>query len=191
MKRQDKRKQLTAVVLAICAVLTAIWFGLISGQQRNLATSMSSKDTASRQYASMKSMLGRASDIEAEMAGKTAVLGELEAGMARGDLYAWAINTIRQFKLDYDMDIPQFSQIDGPKNVDMIPAFPYKQASITFGGTAEFYELGRFISDFENAHPYIRLTNLLLEPATGPSAANAEMLSFRMDMVVLVKPHNS
>ena len=56
--------------------------------------------------------------------------------MASGDLYAWTINTLRQFKLGYKVEIPQFSQIDGPKEMNMLAGFPYKQANMTISGTA-------------------------------------------------------
>jgi hypothetical protein len=113
--------------------------------------------------------------------------------MATGDLYSWTINAIRQFKQPYKVEIPQFSQIEGPKDTTALPHFPYQQATLTIGGNAFFYDFGRFLADFENRFPFVRIENLSLEPmpATGGAKAEAERLQFRLDIVTLVKPNAS
>jgi hypothetical protein len=111
--------------------------------------------------------------------------------MANGDLYAWAINTLKQFRLPYHVEIPQFSQVDGPKDMSMLPSFPYKQATMTVSGTAQFYDFGRFIADFENQFPYIRVLNLTLEPVSAMVPTDRERLSFKLEVAALVKPANS
>ncbi len=108
--------------------------------------------------------------------------------MASGDLYAWAITTLRTFKLGYKVEIPQFSTIDGPKDVNLLPAFPYKQISLTVGGTATFHEFGRFVADFENQFPHMRLLNLSLEPGGLQAGGESSTLSFKMEIAALVKP---
>jgi hypothetical protein len=70
----------------------------------------------------------------------------------------------------------------------MLPNFPYKQATLTIGGTAHFHDFGKFVADFENQFPYMRLMNVTLEPASGVLAADKERLSFRMEIATLVKP---
>ena len=68
----------------------------------------------------------------------------------------------------------------------MIPSFPYKQASVQVQGSAYYYDLGKFLADFENHFPYMRLQNLVLEPGGG--GEDREKLSFHMDIITLVKP---
>jgi hypothetical protein len=89
------------------------------------------------------------------------------------------------------VDIPQFSQIDGPKEVTMLAGFPYKQVNMTISGTAQYYELGRFVKDFENQFPYVRVLNLTLEPAPTAGATDREKLLFKFEVAALVKPANS
>jgi Tfp pilus assembly protein PilO len=109
--------------------------------------------------------------------------------MATGDLLSWTINTLRQFKLAYKIDLAQFSQIDGPRDTSAIADFPYQQATLTVAGAGRYHDLGRFFADFENQFPYIRLQNLSIEPAPSSQASEEkEKLSFRMDVVSLVKP---
>jgi hypothetical protein len=96
------------------------------------------------------------------------------------------VNTLRQFKLSYKIDIPQFSTI-ATADMNMLPKFPYKQATMTINGTAYFHDLGRFVSDFENRFPQIRIQNLDIQPASGFTQGDREKLTFKLDIVALIK----
>ena len=137
----------------------------------------------------LKQAVDSADQIEAELAQGRKQLDAIEKTMATGDLYSWAINTIREFKAAHKVEIPQFSQIDGPKDMTMLAGFPYKQATLTIGGTAQFHDFGKFVSDFENQFPYIRVMNLSLEPSSSLLTSDSkEKLAFRMEIAALVKP---
>jgi hypothetical protein len=73
-------------------------------------------------------------------------------------------------------------------DVSLIPSFPYKQATVGVGGTAYYYDLGKFLAELENRFPYMRVQNLLLEPSPGANPEEKEKLSFRMEIVALIKP---
>ncbi len=187
---KEKRNQLLLVVLLTLATLAGLWFGLINFQKQALQSIAERKETADRELKRRKQAIENADRIEAELAESGKTLAKLEEGMASGDLYFWAINTIRQFKLAHKVEIPQYSQIDGPREMSLLPKFPYKQATLSIGGTAYFHDFGRFVADFENQFPYIRILNLTLEPLASMVNADKERLSFKMDVVALVKPPN-
>jgi hypothetical protein len=73
---------------------------------------------------------------------------------------------------------------------DLLASFPYKQIQFTINGTVYYHDFGKFIADFENSFPHSRVVRLVLEPAAGPDS-NTEKLSFRMEIVTLVKPNPS
>ena len=190
MKRlsKEKKKQLALVGMVTAIVMAGLWFGLISVQQNKAAKISRDCEAAEQKLALVRKSIQDSEQLAAQVAEVTAKLGKLEAGMATGDLYSWAINSLRQFKTPYKVEIPQFSQIDGPKDTTMLAGFPYQQATLTIGGTAFFYDFGRFLADFENAFPYIRVQNLQLEPMSAMASNDAEKLTFRMDIITLVKP---
>lgn len=185
---KEKRNQLILVVLGTVGILAGIWLGLINSQQEALRALAASQQTARGKLQQVRQTIEVAEAIESHLQQGNAQLASIEAGMASGDLYSWAINTVRQFKLPYKVEIPQFSQIDGPKEVNMLPAFPYRQVNMTISGTALFYDFGKFVSDFENKFPYVRVLNLTLEPASSAVATERERLSFKMEVAALVKP---
>jgi len=188
---KEKRNQLVLVIMGTAGVIAGLWLGLISAQQDSLRALAENKATAQNKLQQIKQTIemAEAIDCQLDQAGKR--LAKIEASMASGDLYSWAINTIRQFKLTYKVEIPQFSQIDGPKEVNMLPGFPYRQVNMTISGTALFYDFGKFVADFENQFPYLRVLNLTLEPASASVASERERLSFKMEVAALVKPTTS
>ena len=62
---------------------------------------------------------------------------------------------------------------------------------MTIAGTGHFHDLGRFIADFENQNPHVRLLNLTLDFKGASPLAGEEELSFKMDIVTLVKVNPS
>jgi Tfp pilus assembly protein PilO len=183
----EKRKQLILIILLTVGAMIGTAYGLIKPEFQKREKLVQARRSTERRLQQMKQTIEHADQIEAQLCETKKQLDKVEEAMASGDLYSWAINTIRQFKLGYKVEIPQFSQIDGPREMSMLAGFPYKQATITIGGSASFYEFGKFVADFENQFPYVRLLNLSLEPIQG-AAGDKERLSFKMQIAALVKP---
>ena len=184
---KDKRNQLVLVIVATGGVLAGLWFGLIRFQEQTLQQLAQSKRSAEQKLDQVKQAIETADAVEVQLGEASKRLAKIESTMASGDLYLWTINTLRQFKPGYRVEIPQFSQIDGPKDMNLLPAFPYKQANMTISGSALFTDFGRFVADFENQFPYLRVINLSLEPNPSTSPSDKERLSFRMEIATLVK----
>ena len=183
----EKRKQLALVILLTVGAMIGTAYGLIKPEYQRREKIAQARHAAERRLQQMRQTIEHADQIEAQLCETRKQLDKIEEGMASGDLYSWAIQTIRQFKLPYKVEIPQFSQIDGPREMSMLASFPYKQATITIGGAGSFYDFGKFVCDFENQFPYARLLNLTLEP-NSVSASDREKLAFKVQIAALVKP---
>lgn len=188
---QEKRTKLFSVVGLTLIIMVGLWFGLINSQTQKLRALSDRKTATASKLAQVTTAVQNGPAVKARLEEEMARLKKIEENMASGDLNSWAFNTLRQFKAPYQIDIPQFGRIEGPKDSNLIPKFPYKQASFTVAGTAEFFELGRFVADLENQFPYLRVSNLTLEPATASGGNELERLAFKMEIVTLVKPSNS
>ncbi len=185
---KEKRNQLILAGVIFATIVGGWYMMIYKSQTQNLTTLRAKRDAARQKMVQVKQAIDSADQIEAELAEGRKQLDKIEDTMATGDLYSWAINTVRQFKLAHKVEIPQFSQIDGPKDMPMLPGFPYKQASLTIGGSAYFHDFGKFVSDFENQFPYMRVLNLSLEPVSSLAGSDRERLAFRMEIAALVKP---
>jgi len=186
MKRLSpaKRNQLIMVLLVTAALIGAVYFFLISPQ--NKENSQLIKQTSDRQadLDKYKRIISQAQATSNQLAALSLQLSNTEQDIATGDTYAWIYDTIRQFKTNYHVDIPTISQpVMG--DVDLIPNFPYKQVKFSLTGTAYYHDLGKFIADLENNFPHIRVVNLAIG-----SNGDSELLSFRVDIVALVKSNS-
>ncbi|MGA9451279.1 MAG: hypothetical protein WBW41_08040 [Verrucomicrobiia bacterium] len=186
-KDKDKRTQFILVIFCTLGVLGLIGFALIRPQYQTLSKIHNTERDARDKLKKIKDTINKAGDTTIQLSNVTARLSSAEEDMASGDIYAWTYDTIRKFKASYRVDIPTVGQ-PFLGDVDLLPQFPYKQIRVTISGTAYYHELGRFIADFENTFPHIRVVNLTLEPVN-PTEAGNEKLAFRIDVVALVKPN--
>jgi hypothetical protein len=183
---KDRRNPFFIVVLITAVLLFIISFGLVRSQNATISALADSRKAASAKLQSMENTIKNADTIASQLADTTAAITAAEADMASGDLYSWTYTTMRNFKQPYKVEIPEIGHPE-VGDVDMFGAFPYKQIRFTLTGTAYYHELGKFIADFENAFPHARVENLAMEPVAG----EGEKLSFRMEIVELVKPNAS
>ncbi len=181
---KDKRNQLALVLVCTLAVIAMMWFELIRPRYAVLTQVVASQSVAEKKLDGIQTAIKHANTTAAELTNVTQTLSEAEKDMASGDLYSWTYNTIRLFKARYQVDIPEIGHPDvGP--VDLFSSFPFKQVKFTVTGTAYYHDLGKFIADFENTYPHIRVVNLQLQPANADDGG--EKLSFKMDIIALVK----
>jgi len=188
---KEKRTHLILVIAATLLVAGGLGFGLIRYQDRNLKRVAQKKAGVEAKLLQVQNAVKHTAQIEADLDSSGKKLADLESDIASGDLYSWAINTIRTFKGPYKVEIPQVSPGGPPADVDLLPGFPYKEARFVLTGTAHYHDFGRFVADFENQFPHIRVLNLNLEPNASPLPEEQETVSFRMEIAALVKSNAS
>lgn len=177
------------VVVATVIILSLIYFLLIQAQKEqneNLA------HETSDQYAELekiKKSIAQNQTTDTQLTDITSQLQRAEGDVGTGDVFVWTYDTIRRFKANYHVDIPNIGQ-PSISDVDIISSFPYKQVKVSLSGTAYYHDLGKFVADFENTFPHMRMVNLSVEPAVPSSPGeDNEKLSFRVDVIALVKPN--
>lgn len=188
---KEKQNHLILVALVTLIAIAGLYFGLIRRQHESLVHLKTKKVAAAKKLHVVLDSLHHADQIKTDLDNARTTLAAAESDVASGDLYAWVINSLRQFKAPYKVEIPQFSQLGSPMDVTVLPSFPYKQATLTVAGTAHFDDLGRFLADFENQFPHVRLVNLSVDANANSLTVEPEMLSFKMDIITLVKVNPS
>jgi Tfp pilus assembly protein PilO len=183
---KEKKQQLVLVALVTLMVISGLIFGLIRPQYRSLAGIAASRRAAETKFQQVKKTVTNASAVHARLIDTSNALNNAESDIASGDVYSWTYELLRRFKASYQVDIPDIGQ-PSISDMNLLPNFPYRQSTVTISGTAYYHDLGKFIADFENKFPHIRLVNLVMEPVSGNSDSGNEKLSFRMDLITLVK----
>lgn len=189
MKRlsPDKRNKLLLTIMGTVAAIGAIYYLLIAPQVTNNGKIKSKILAQKNQLLQIQNTIKSAGSSTNFASEAAANLAQAEADVARGDLFAWTYDTIRKFKAGYKVDVPTIGQ-PVPVENDLFADFPFKQIKFSLNGTGYYHDIGKFIAGLENTFPHMRVINLAIEPAGGPDSTT-EKLSFRMDVVVLVKPN--
>jgi hypothetical protein len=185
---RDKRNPFIIAVASTVVILGLLYFGLIRLQFEFLSKVAEDKKIAANKLEGIENTIKNSDTTATQLADVTYTLSRAEEDMASGDLYSWTYSTIRLFKQQYKVEIPEVGH-PSVSDVDMFPTFPYKQLRFTVNGTAYYHDLGKFIADFENAFPHARVVNLVAEPMS--DSGDSEKLSFRMDIIALIKPNPS
>ncbi len=189
----EKKQHLVAVVMGTLMVLGLVYFFVISSAKASLAKIHTDIAEAEKKY-SDASKLVRSSEAEDEkLTRREEQLAAIEAGMVSGDPNLWIRLTFDKFRAQapYKVEIPNFPT-PSMGDMAMIPEFPYKAATYRVAGSAYYHDIGKFLSEFENFFPYIRVLNLDLSPEEAATSSatgdDREKLTFSFEIVVLVKP---
>jgi len=186
---KDKRDKIILVALVTAAASAAIWLLVIKPLNETLksvrADVIKSRDQLKRGQVTLTTQ----AQINSSFENATEVLKQRESAMAASnDMYSWLIQTLNTFRAGYRVDIPQFGR-ELPSEVGIFPQFPYRAALFNVRGSAFYHDFGRFLADFENAFPYIRIQNIELDSATDSGNREvAEKLNFKMELLTLVRP---
>ena len=195
---KDKRDKMIVIGIATVVASAAIWLLLIKSQYNTLRAARVQAVTAQGQLdrgqATLMTKIKTAEDFESaskQLQAKQAVMA------APNDMYSWLIQTLGTFRAGHrGVEIPQF----GPpqmSEVGVFAKFPYHAAVFNVRGSAYYHDLGRFLADFENTFPFIRVQNIELDPvgesAPKPGAERAaqdssEKLNFKLELLTLVRP---
>jgi len=185
---KEKRDRIVLVAIITLAISAAIWLLLINTQRQTLRTARADAQKSSEQLARGNNTLKTQVQVDEQFQEATRQLQKREGAMAApNDMYSWLIQTLNTFRANYRVEIPQFGR-ELPAEVGVFPKFPYRAALFSVRGTAHYHDFGKFLADFENAFPFIRIQNIELAPATDASSEYREKLSFKMELLTLVRP---
>ena len=176
------------VVVATVAALFMVFYFLIDPQKEQNEKLGEKIHSERDRLQSIRNAIKDTDRIANDLTTVTFQLNRAEEDIASGDVYAWTYDAIRRFKAGYKVEIPTIGA-PSVSDMDLLSGFPYRQVKVTLSGVGFYHDIGKFVADFENNFPHMRMVNLYIEPANqvGP---NAEKLSFRVDVVALVKPNS-
>jgi hypothetical protein len=192
---KEKRDRLILVVVGGLILLAGTWYGVINTRKSQLEQAGVRLAAAIDKLEKAKKRVGLAEQVEASLEAAVQRLRLIEEGMApQVDLYTWS-NALLHQKAEPGPEV-EIIEVTRPQTneVGVLPAFPYLAATFTVRGVAHYHDLGDFLADFENKFPYFRAQNLSLMPTTETESeitttrAGREKLSFRMDIVALIRP---
>jgi Tfp pilus assembly protein PilO len=181
-KNRQKRNQLFITLVVVIVATCGLGFGVIRPQYAKLTSIKRETVDTQQKWTGEERMIQQSTSSADKLADLTVELSSNEQDMATGDIYAWTLDTVRHFKSGYKVELPEIGQ-PSVGDMDLLPSFPYQQLRFNISGTGYYHDIGKFIADFENRYPHMRVVNLEM----GPVGGDSEKLAFRADIVALVK----
>jgi len=177
---KEKRDRLILVAVGTLAVIAGLYWGVVRVQRQTLVALAAKHGDEEIRVGNAQRLANSTAELQANLVVVNEKLKVVESTMPSRDLYSWIIQTINTFKENggYKVEIPQ--------------------AIFHVRGTAYYHDFGRFVADFENTFPYMRIQNIDLEPSGGTSASkeggsgssdDAEKLAFKFEIVTLINPN--
>jgi hypothetical protein len=190
----EKKQHLIGVCIGTVLVLAGIyWFPIRSVKADLAGVQASIAEADKKQAAAMKLVKSAEAEI-GKLSRREEQISAMEATMVAGDPNLWIRLTYEKFRTQapYKVEIPNFPA-PGMGDMQMIPDFPYKAATYRVVGQAFYHDFGKFLAEFENHFPYMRVMNLDLGPeGTGGLSVSGgedqERLAFTFEVAALVKP---
>lgn len=188
---KEQRDHLLVTFLMTLMVVVAMWMLLIGPTRTSLKRVKDEVQGSADALTEAQGLVARAAQIDLEVQAVGKFLGKLEEEMVDGDPNLWMRLKMAEFqqRKEYNVNIPTIGSFY-ESDIGLLPDFPYKGVVFTVTGSAFYHDLGRFIADFENAFPLIRVQNLNVQPdsTAGEFGPERERLAFSFELVVPLKP---
>ena len=195
---KEKREKLILVCLGVGGLLAVLYFFVISTQRDLLGEIATKLETLDGKTVKADRLLKREADVKKEMDDRKLQLDSLEKGMApAANYYLWfsrVIGPLLQTNNLGLLDLPQPST----NSPGVLPKMPYNAQIFDVAATGYYHDFGKFLADFENDYPYIRVELYRIDPDLGfrsgggvdgdATLSRTNQLKFHFRVFALQKP---
>jgi Tfp pilus assembly protein PilO len=167
---KEKRDRLLLACLGSVGLIAVLYFLIITDQKSEIAE-LNSKITALESKRSTSERLGKAlATVQAEVEAQKKILAEKQEEMVRPDQdHVWLIRIMNTADLrsKYGIEVDSINAPE-PTEAGILPKFPFKAVALSVSLLGNYTDVGRFLADFENRYPYLRLQMLSVAPEVRP-----------------------
>lgn len=183
----EKRRQIGLLAVGALAAMVFLYLTLVSYLQSALTDARMRLEVARRNLELTETGMRQADRTTAEKERNRYRLQNLEQTMASGDLFMWAVNGLRPLLERHNLPNPHFDPPQ-PASMPVPPAVPYGALDYYVDGWGSFSDLGSFLMDLENEHPFARLNSLSIQAsAPGLASARERQVNFRLSFSCLTQ----
>jgi Tfp pilus assembly protein PilO len=184
---KTQRDQLIGVAVGAVAIMAALWFLVVVGQQKDLEAIKKKTNTMNETLRNADATVRGALIIGQELTNRVETLQKREADLAPGhDPNSWMIGRVNQFIAPRKgVSVKSISTAD-INDKGVLPHFPYPWATFHIKAVGYYREFGKLIADFENTFPYYRIQNMDISAAG--VGEEEEKLSYSFDIVTPLVP---
>ena len=191
---KDKRDKLILTLIGVVGVIAVIYFFVLS-DMKDERSLLSTKVTSTRdKIDKAERILKRQQHFNEEMAQLRGALNARQAHMPRpGEDHVWFLRIIEDRRGTYNLDISEIRNPE-PWEPGILPNFPFRGVAFNVTLIGAYTDFGRFLADFENTYPFMRVQLMSVSPdmqlgapGTGQLPQSSGKLRFNFRVVSLIK----
>src|SRR3954462_15897546 len=192
---KDKRDKLILICIGAAGIIAVLYFFVLTDMQDEHATLGTKLISMRDKVDKSQRLLKRQADLNARLEELRKELNERQIAMPRpGEDNVWFMKIMEDRRSKFNLDI---GDIRNPEAWDagVLPKFPFKSVSFNATLIGGYTDFGRFLADFENNFPYMRVqlmnvsTDVPVAPPGSPQAAmdDGGRLRFNFRVISLIK----
>jgi Tfp pilus assembly protein PilO len=192
---KDKRDKLILICLGMVGIIAVVYFFLLTDMKDEYATLGTKITSLHDKVDRSQRLLKRQAELQARADELRKQLDQEQIHMPRpAQDHVWFIKIMEDRRAKFNLDI---NEIRNPEAWDpgVLPKFPFKGVSFTVSLIGSYTDFGRFLADFENSYPYMRvqLMNVTTDVPQGlpgvaqPAPGDATKLRFNFRVISLIK----
>lgn len=195
---KEKRDKLGLIGVGTTLVTLMFYFFIISPQRQQIQEHEDKIVHTSELLDKDERWIRQSPVVQARLTAHRQTLETSQTDMAPLDKANWFYNLLENFQSPYVVSLNDIKAPE-PGEVGVLPNFPYQAAIFDVTYYATYHDFGKFLADFENKFPYMRVQNIGLRPdptqksggtnaLVTASADTRERLLITLKVVTLVKP---
>lgn len=191
---KDKRDKLILTIIATVGIIAVVYFFVLTDMKDEHATLSTKITSMNDRIDKADRVIKRQAHFNEEMAALKVALDGRQAQMPKpGEDHVWFLRIMEDRRGTYNLDI---NEIRNPEAWDpgVLPNFPFKGVSFNVTLVGGYTDFGRFLADFENDFPFMRVQLLSITPDVTPGppgsgipAQDNGKLRFNFRVISLIK----
>jgi Tfp pilus assembly protein PilO len=191
---KDKRDKLILICIAAAGIIAVLYFFVLTDMQDEYATLGTRLISMRDKVSKSERLLKRQNDLNAQLEVARKALNERQAVMPRpGEDHVWFMKIMEERRSKFNLDI---GDIRNPEAWDagVLPKFPFKAVAFNVSLIGGYTDFGRFLADFENTYPYMRVQLMNVSPdvpqappGTAQAGGEDRRLRFNFRVISLIK----
>lgn len=161
---KDKRDKLILIILFSVGISAVLYYLVIMVQQEMIADFATRTANRQAKLDQAEGIKKRRERFHENLAEQRKILNAKQADMPRPDQdHLWFINLMEERRRIYGLNVEEVRTPE-PTMAGVLPEFPFRAVALSVTMSGRFTDFGRFLADFENSFPYMRVELTSITP---------------------------
>lgn len=161
---KEKKDRLILTCIGCVGIIAVLYFLVITDQKREIAQ-LDSKIAALKSKRDISDkQVKRLPDIQVDLEEQKKVLIQKQAEMPKPEEdHVWFIRIMEEMRTKYGLEVDDI-KTPAPIDPGVLPKFPFRGVELRVSVIGNYADFGRFLADFENRFPYMRVEIMSIGP---------------------------